>query len=89
VKATNYPLDDDRGIFALMINLFYATLAPSVREAWDGPAVPKAPKVGWFERLDRWAAAVRQRDRERFLADSQDIFELERRLQALERRPYF
>ncbi len=87
MKATNY-MEDERGIFALMVHVFYA-LAPSTREAWDGPAVPTTPKRGWFERFDRWAAAIRQRDRERFLADSQDVFELERRLKALERRPYF
>ncbi|HET9045508.1 MAG TPA: hypothetical protein VFO33_01015 [Casimicrobiaceae bacterium] len=90
MKATNYWMeDDDRGIFALMIHVFSAALAPSAREAWDSPAVPATPKLGWFERFDRWAATLRQRDRERFLADSKDVFELERRLKALERRPYF
>ena len=89
MKATNYWMEDDRGIFALLVHVFYAALAPSAREAWDGPAAPAAPKLGWFERFDRWAATIRQRDRERFLADSKDVFELERRLKALERRPYF
>ena len=89
MKATNFPMDDDRGIVSLMIHLFHVALMPSAREAWEGPAVPVAPKPGWFERFDRWASAARQRDRERFLAESQDVFELERRLKDLERRPYY
>jgi len=86
MKATNFPMEDDRGIVAVMIQLVHAALTPSAREAWDPPA-PRSPS--WFERFDRWAAAARQRDRERFLAESSDVFELERRMQALNRRPYF
>jgi hypothetical protein len=86
MKATNFPMEDERGIVAVMIQLFHAALAPSAREAWDPPV---ARRPGWFERFDRWAAAARQRDRERFLAESTDVFELERRIQALDRRPYF
>ena len=33
MKATNLPMEDDRGIIALMINLFHAALVPSAREA--------------------------------------------------------
>ena len=86
MKATNYPMEDDRGIVAVMIQLFHAALTPSAREAWDAPV---ANKPGWFERFDRWASQARQRDRERYLAESNDVFELERRLKVLERRPFF
>jgi hypothetical protein len=79
-------MEDDRGIVAVMIQLFHAALTPSAAEAWEPPV---ARKPSLFERFDRWAAAARQRDRERFLAESRDVFELERRMQALDRRPYF
>ena len=86
MKATNLPMEDDRGIIALMINLFHAALVPSAREAFDPPA---ARQPSWFERFDRWASKARQRDRERYLAESNDVFEFERRLRKLERQPYF
>jgi len=41
-----------------------------------------------LERLDRWAAGLRQKDMERYLAESRDIFELEARLRDIERRPF-
>jgi hypothetical protein len=87
MKATNYSMEDDRGVVSLMFQLVYAALMPSAREAWDGPV--SAPKPGLFERFDRWASEARQRDRDRFLAESTDVFDLERREKALARRPYF
>ena len=86
MKATNFPMEDDRGIVSVMIQLFQTALTPSAREAWDAPVVSKP---GWLERFDRWASRARQRDRERYLAASNDVFELERRLKELERHPYF
>ena len=86
MKATNFPMEDERGLATVLIQLFHAAVAPSAREAWEGPVIRKP---GWFERFDQWAAKARQRDRERFLAESADIFELERRIEALDRRPYF
>jgi hypothetical protein len=86
MKATNLPMEDDRGIIAVIVNLFHAALVPSAREASVPPA---ARKPTWFERFDRWASKSRQRDRERYLAGSNDVFELERRLRTLERQPYF
>lgn len=44
---------------------------------------PRSP--GLFERIDRWFWRQAQRDRERYLAGSQDVFELERRMRRLER----
>lgn len=86
MKATNFPPEDDRGIFSVMIQLFHAALVPSAREAFDPPV---ARKPSWFERFDRWASKARQRDRERYLTEANDVFDLERRLKNLERRPYF
>ena len=43
----------------------------------------------WMENLDDWLYRQRMNDREAYLAQSQDVFELERRLRDLDRRPYF
>lgn len=86
MKTTNFPMEDERGVVSVLIQLFHAALTPSAPEAWDGPVVTPP---GWFERFDRWASAARQRDREQFLSESSDVFDLERRMRALERRPYF
>ncbi len=42
-------------------------------------------RIGWLARLDRWLWASHQRAFERYLAESQDVFELERRIRAFER----
>ena len=93
MKSTNYALnttnflnDDDRGFVSVCIQLFYAALTPHAPVA----AVPAGPKkASWMERFDRWAAAGRERERERYLAASQDVFELEARIRAMERLSYF
>jgi hypothetical protein len=83
---TNFPMRDGPGLLPVLAQLCYSAMVPSTREAWEGP-VTRQP--GWLERIENWAAKARQRDRERFLAESQDVFELERRLRVLERRPYY
>ena len=40
---------------------------------------------GLFERIDRWFWRQSQRERERYLARSRDVFELEERIRRLER----
>ena len=58
-----------------------------------GPTQRTAPKAGaerrgsWLDRLDAWFWRQEQRAREDYLARSADIFELERRMRALERNP--
>jgi len=44
---------------------------------------PRSP--GFFERIDRWFWRLALRDREQYLANSQDIFELEERIRRLDR----
>ncbi len=41
--------------------------------------------AGIFERIDRWFWRQAQRERESYLAGSQDVFELEERIRRLER----
>jgi hypothetical protein len=42
-------------------------------------------KPGFFERLDRWFWRQEMKEREAWLAESKDIFELEQRMRMLER----
>jgi hypothetical protein len=46
---------------------------------------PEAPKRSLLERLDAWFWRQAQKDREAYLARSRDVFELERRVEALDR----
>jgi hypothetical protein len=96
VKATHYPFSEaaDRGFVSLLAAVMHGAMTAPVTGGQPGPSLAvteKAPKpaVGWFERFDRWAARQRQRERERYLARSADIFELEARIRELERRPYY
>ena len=51
----------------------------------------KHTKPGFFERLDRWFWRQEMKEREAWLAQSKDIFELEERMRRLERlgAPYY
>jgi hypothetical protein len=49
------------------------------------PRSSSRPRVSWLERIDHWFEAQRSRSREAWLAQSQDVFELERRIRELER----
>jgi len=60
-----------------------ATLPPAKSEPFG------ARLARWMENLDDWLYRQRMNDREAYLAQSQDVFELERRLRDLDRRPYF
>ena len=43
----------------------------------------------WLNRLDNWFYRQQVKQREAYLAQSQDIFELEARIRHLERRGYY
>ena len=57
------------------------------------PAVKRLAREGrllqWVHALDNWLYRQQVKQREAFLAQSQDIFELEARIRHLERRPQF
>jgi hypothetical protein len=64
--------------------------APRRAKTRAAPVKPVAkpvepPRAGWLDRLDAWFWRQEQRDREAYLADSRDIFELERRIELLDR----
>lgn len=60
-----------------------------VSEALKGRArSPKRPtesSAGWLEQLDRWFWTQRQREREAYLAQAQDLADLERRMREIDR----
>jgi hypothetical protein len=48
-------------------------------------AVAAAPRTRFLDRLDAWFWRQAQREQEAYLAKSRDVFDLERRIRALER----
>ena len=76
---------------------FYDALPSNVQH--KSPTAPealpakRAPVTGalqrWMDALDTWANRQRVKQREAYLAQAQDIFDVERRMQDLARRPYY
>ena len=57
------------------------------------PGVKRNPREGllrrWSNTLESWMHRQQVKEREAYLAQAQDIFELEYRIRELERRPYY
>ncbi len=49
------------------------------------PATPVTPRMSLLDRLDAWHFRQAQREREAYLSRSKDVFDLERRMRAIER----
>ncbi|MGC1818970.1 MAG: DUF3563 family protein [Casimicrobiaceae bacterium] len=49
------------------------------------PAAPAVARMSLLDRLDAWHFRQAQREREAYLARSKDVFDLERRIRAIER----
>jgi len=92
MRATDIPVDEE-GALGLCRLLLRAASSPEAIDATSAPAGNTAPpgpgKLTLFERFDRWITRMRQRDRERYLAQANDVFEVEARIRELERRPYY
>ncbi len=76
----------ESGVLGLLALL---TAQGILRSHRDAPAVKTTPKLasrGWLDRFDTWLWRQEVRSREEYLAQSADIFDLERRQRALERR---
>ena len=87
MRAADIPVDEEgaRSLCRLLLRAADSSesaLRPKRSEDWL-----KRPTL--FERFDRWIAGGRQRDRERYLAQARDVFELEARIRTLERLPYY
>ncbi len=91
------PTATEPGFIALCIQLAQATFT----EVMPASADPKKPadlsrttarrpaEPGWITALGDWFHRQQVKEREAYLAQSADIFELERRIRYLERRPYY
>jgi hypothetical protein len=87
MRAADIPIDQE-GALGLCRLLLRA--AESAESKLRPQASDKRPaRTTLLERLDRWLARARQREVERYLAQSHDVFELETRIRELERLPYY
>jgi len=86
MKATSF-LWDDPGLSGAWAKVSQALLFNPLRR--DGitqeKAQAKAPSAGLLDRLDHWFWQQEQRQREAYLAQASDIYDLERRMRQLER----
>lgn len=84
----------DHSLMSAMLSLaqvtFLDTLPAGAEERAKRPEPTRRP--GWLSRalarLDHWFYRQREKEREAYLAQAQDIADLERRLRQLDRRPY-
>ena len=82
MKATNFRLDAP-GSLGAWIRLSREPKSASARK--PAATAQRAAKLGLLERLDRWLWRQHVREREAYLAESKDIYELEERIRGLER----
>ena len=71
--------------FAHMIFLVGEALIGPIAPSASSPRRAKTQRRSWLDRLDSWAWRQHQKEREAWLAQSQDLSELEARLRALDR----
>ena len=85
MKATSF-LMDDPGLTGALTKVTRALVFNPLRGGVrTQPAKPKAPAAGLLDRLDHWFWRQEQRQREAYLAQASDIYDLERRMRHLER----
>jgi hypothetical protein len=88
----------DPGFIAFCVQLAQSTFsdvmpsnsaaeAPSNLSRTDAGRAVERP--GWMSMVNNWFHRQQMKEREAYLAKSTDIFELERRIRHLERRPGF
>ena len=82
MKATNFRLEAP-GSLGAWVGLSRVPKSAAARK--PGAKASQIPKIGLLERFDRWLWRQHVREREAYLADSKDIFELEERIRGLER----
>jgi len=82
------PVDGWSAYYALLTDALSATPRSAPRSYRDAPAVPQVvakPRRTLMERLDNWFSDQRTRARERYLAESSDLCELETRMREINR----
>jgi len=87
------PVDGWSAYYALLTDALSASPRSAPRSYRDAPAVPPTsapqiaakPRRSLMERLDNWFSDQRTRARERYLAESSDLCELETRMREINR----
>ncbi|HET6801240.1 MAG TPA: DUF3563 family protein [Casimicrobiaceae bacterium] len=75
----------NHGIFGQLYMLIAEALRRGAPRRTAATREPVGAQARWFDRLDGWFWRQQQAEREAYLAASVDVFELERRLEALDR----
>ena len=91
------PTANDPGFIAQCIHLAQATFSeemptkaePRGSADLSRTTAKKASEPRWMTALGNWFYQQELKDREAYLAKSTDIFDLERRIRALERQPLY
>ena len=78
------PIDGWSAYYALLTDALSARPTPLMATARRAPR-PAKPRGSLLERLDHWFADQRERQRERYLAQSTDLCDLEARMRELNR----
>ena len=97
MRAADIPVDHEGalGLCRLLLRATESSESKLRPQPSDQPKLRPQPsdqrlaRTPLLERLDRWLAHARQRDRERYLAQARDVFDLEDRIRTLERLPYY
>jgi uncharacterized protein DUF3563 len=79
------PIDGWSAYYALLTEALSKSSQPASRAAADRSAALPAPRTSLLERIDHWFADQRSRARERYLAESTDLCQLESRMRELDR----
>jgi hypothetical protein len=82
----------DTSVLGQLYMLMADALGPAHKSASRGAATRRSisgvavePREGLLDRLDRWFWRQEQKAREAYLAGSRDVFDLERRIEAMDR----
>jgi len=91
------PTVTEPGFIALCIQLAQATFSEvmpgkqgtGTQTAYSAKPVPRDTDRTWLVAINDWFYRQQVKEREAYLAQSTDIFDLERRIRDLDRRPYY
>jgi Protein of unknown function (DUF3563) len=87
MRATT-PVDAWSAYYSLLTEaLSKTTMSSADAAALRASGYPK--RLSWFDRVDRYFAKQREEARERYLAQSSDLADLERRMREIDRFHYY
>jgi hypothetical protein len=86
MKPRLFPINDNAFSSAFAATFSWPAFAPT-RQPTFGEAVDargREPRLGFWDRIDRWAWKQVQKEREAYLAKAQNLAELESRMRDLD-----